>query len=166
MKKAQQQKCFNPNTKIKCTTFMLKRKYFRKNMHFKWNVNDGQNRKKNRKNTLSCMLEYQESITAGKINPTIPGTSQCTLFENTEGLKHFRNWQGRPPLCRRGLDTRCPQSTVSLHTSERSFPTALLRHRTVKCASRSNSINYRKCYKLTVILKFTQICTQYENFIK
>lgn len=35
MKKAQQQKCFNPNTKIKCTTFMLKRKYFRKNMHFK-----------------------------------------------------------------------------------------------------------------------------------
>lgn len=46
MKKAQQHKCFNPNTKIKCTTFMLKTKYF-KNMHFKWNVNDG--KKKNRK---------------------------------------------------------------------------------------------------------------------
>lgn len=48
MKKAQQHKCFNPNTKIKCTTFMLKTKYF-KNMHFKWNVNDGKKKKTEKK---------------------------------------------------------------------------------------------------------------------
>lgn len=112
MKKAQQQKCFNPNTKIKCTTFMLKRKYFRKNMHFKWNVNDGQNRKKNRKNTLSCMLEYQESITAGKIKPNNPGYFSMHFI-----WEHWRDWTtsgtGKAVL---SFVTQYPLTLVSSYT--------------------------------------------------
>lgn len=41
---------------------MLKIKYFRKDMHFKWNVNDG--KKKKNKYANFKMLEYQESVMA------------------------------------------------------------------------------------------------------
>lgn len=84
MKKAQQHKCFNPNTKIKCTTFMLKTKYFRKNMHFKWNV-DGKTGKKERKtdkkrNMLSCKCLNIKNQWRQKLNPTILGTFQKKLY--------------------------------------------------------------------------------------
>lgn len=56
---------------------MLKIKYFRKDMHFKWNVND---EKKKNKYANFYMLEYQESVIAWNIKFNNTGYFSRTLF--------------------------------------------------------------------------------------